>query len=283
VGHNYNSEATFHKGREIYQSGQLGKVTNIRLIFDRTRKWPQWVVLPEFRDYAIPADANAETIDWERYMRAAPVKREFDVERFFLWRHWWEYGTGIAGDLMSHMWDSANMVTGMGIPETAVTHGGNYFWKDGRDVTDTWNVFFDYPKQDLMVSYLCTFSNGHNGDVEQYLGRDLTLELNSRCCRTFVAEWKDEIKQQRAKAEAMAKQVGIAVRDFKAPPVYTMGRGELDITSHWQNFIDCVRSRAVPRCGIDRAFQVAVAVFMSVEAYKRDRKVRWDPQAETIV
>ena len=36
------------------------------------------------------------------------------------------------------------------------------------------------------------------------------------------------------------------------PPVYSMGRGELDISSHWQNFIDGVRSRAVPRCGVDQ-------------------------------
>jgi hypothetical protein len=39
----------------------------------------------------------------------------------------------------------------------------------------------------------------------------------------------------------------------------------------------------VPRCGVDRAFEEAVAILMSVEAFKQGRKVRWDPVKEEIV
>jgi hypothetical protein len=62
-----------------------------------------------------------------------------------------------------------------------------------------------------------------------------------------------------------------------------MTRGEIQVTSHWQNFVDCVRNRAMPRCGVQRAFEEAVTVFMSVEAYKRETKVRWSPEREAIV
>ena len=283
LGHNYNSEATFHKAREIYRSGQLGKVNNIRLIIDRTRKWPEWQFFQEYEIYEMPEDAGPGTIDWERFIRSAPTKRNFDAERFFLWRKWWEYGTGIAGDLMSHLWDSANMVAGMGIPETAVTQGGVYFWKDGRDVPDTWNVMFDYPTKELVVSFQCTFNNTHYDEVEQFLGRDLTMEVSPEFCRTFAAEWKDDFEDRERKAADMARTVGIEPRDFPVPPITSMGRGEMEISDHWQNFIDCVRTRAVPRCGVDQAFQEAAAVFLSVEAYKREAKVRWDPATEEIV
>ena len=60
-------------------------------------------------------------------------------------------------------------------------------------------------------------------------------------------------------------------------------RDELQVSSHWQDFIDCVRRRAVPRCGVDRAFEEAAAIFLSVEAYKRNAKVKWDASTETIV
>jgi hypothetical protein len=50
-----------------------------------------------------------------------------------------------------------------------------------------------------------------------------------------------------------------------------------------KNFVDCVRSRELPRCHIGRAFEEAVAIMMSVEAYRREKKVRWDPTTETIV
>jgi hypothetical protein len=36
----------------------------------------------------------------------------------------------------------------------------------------------------------------------------------------------------------------------------------------------------VPRCGVDRAFEEAAAILMSVEAFKQNRKVRWDPVKE---
>ena len=115
----------------------------------------------------MPKDAGPETIDWQRFIANA-TKRPFDAQRFFLWRCYWEYGTGIAGDLLSHLWDSANMVVGMGIPETVVTQGGNYFWKDDRDVPDLWHVLMDYPKKELAVTFHCTFHNPHYGEVEQF-------------------------------------------------------------------------------------------------------------------
>jgi predicted dehydrogenase len=283
LGHNYNSDGFFHKAREIYQSGQLGKVSTIRLYIDRTRQWPEWQFFQDYNIYEMPKDAGTETIDWERFIAAAPQKRSFDGERFFLWRKWWEYGNGIAGDLMSHLWDSANMVAGMGIPESAVTQGGVYFWKDGRDVPDTWNVMFDHPSKELIVTFQCTFNNTHYGEVEQYLGRDMTLEVSPQFCRTFAAEWKPDFKERAQAAAEMAKSAGINPRDFPVPPVYSMTRGEIQVTSHWQNFIDCVRNRAMPRCGVNRAFEEAVTVFMSVEAYKRETKVRWSPEREEIV
>jgi predicted dehydrogenase len=283
LGHNYNSEGTFHKAREIYQSGQLGKVSNIRLYIDRTGQWPEWQFFQDYNIVQMPKDVSPKTVDWDRFLVAAPRKIPFDGERFFLWRKWWEYGNGIAGDLMSHLWDSANMVAGMGIPGTAVTQGGVYFWKDGRTCPDTWNVLFDYPKQELVVSFQCTFNNRHYGEVEQYLGREMTLEVSPRFCRTFAAEWKPQFRERQKEAARMAKQVGMDPRDFQVPPVYSMARDEVQVSSHWQNFIDCVRSRAVPRCGVNRAFEEAAAVFLSVEAYKRETKVRWDPEKEEIV
>jgi hypothetical protein len=50
-----------------------------------------------------------------------------------------------------------------------------------------------------------------------------------------------------------------------------------------QDFVDCIRTRELPRCHVDRAFEEAVALLMSLEANRRDTKVRWDPVKEEIV
>jgi hypothetical protein len=44
-----------------------------------------------------------------------------------------------------------------------------------------------------------------------------------------------------------------------------------------------MRTRQKPRCDVDRAFEEAAVIAMSVEAYKRERRVKWDPAKEAIV
>ena len=263
LGHHYNSLPAFLKAREIYQSGQLGKVPVIRTYIDRTNPYPEWQFFGNYEKNVMPKDASPETIDWPRFTANA-TNRPFDAKRFFLWRYWWEYGNGIAGDLMSHLWDSVNGVAGMGIPESAVTQGGLYFWKDGRDVPDLWNVAFDYPKQEMAVTFHCTFNSRHVPEMAQYLGRDKTLEVGPRYCRTFSAEWKDETAARNP--------------DFSFTEKYYPSGAD-----HMKNFIDSARSREQPRCNVNRAFEEAVAIMMAVESFRREKKVKWDPATETIV
>jgi predicted dehydrogenase len=284
LGHNYNSLPTLIKAKEIFQSGQLGKVPLIRTYIDRTGIYPEWQFYGRYDLNERPKEATADNIDWDRFLANA-TKRPFDPERFFRWRCWWEYGTGIAGDLMSHLWDSVNGVAGLGIPETALVQGDKYFWKDDRDVPDQWHVFFDYPKKELAFNFECVFHNRHVGEVAQYLGRDMTMEVSHSFCRTYMAEWKPDYAAKLAegrKRAAAAPELGLTGEALVAPD-YVYQKGEVEVSSHMQNFLDCTRSREQPRCGVDRAFQEAAAIVMSVEAFKQERKVRWDAAAEVVV
>lgn len=261
LGHHQNSESPFLKAREIYQSGKLGKTCLARTYIDRTNPWPEWKFYRQYDNQVVPADATAQTVDWERFQEATSMKKAFDPERFFRWRCWWEYGTGIAGDLMSHQWDGVNMIVGMGIPQAVQTMGGLYFWKQDREVPDQWHVMFEYPKQELNVTFACTFHNRHEGTKTLILGRDGSIDVASNYCRLYGAEWK-------GKTDA---------------PEYEWKKGELEVTSHQRNWIDSIRGLDKPRCGMDRAWEEAVTIVMSVESYFKERKVKWDPVNEVVV
>ncbi len=284
LGHHQNSEAPFVKAREIFQSGKLGKTTMARTYIDRTNPWPEWQFYTRYDNQKLPADATPQAIDWERFQAGSNVKGSFDAERFFRWRCWWEYGTGIAGDLMSHQWDGVNLILGMGIPESVLTMGGLYYWKQDREVPDQWHTMFDYPKKELQVMFACTFANRHQGTNTYILGREASIEVASSWCRLYEAEWKPGNREKQA---AAAKRAGAAGFDptmiQSADPVYTWQRGENEITSHQRNFVDSIRGLDKPRCGLDRAWEEAVTIVMSVESYFKERKVKWDPVNEQIV
>jgi predicted dehydrogenase len=282
LGHHYNSAPSYHKAREIFRSGALGKLPQVRTYIDRAGSTSMWKFYTDYAITEMPRDAGPGTIDWDRFIANAP-KRPFNAERFFTWRCYWDYGTGIGGDLLSHLWDGANMIVGMGIPESAVTHGGLYFWTADREVPDQWTVLYDYPKLNMGLSFACNFHNSHVGEITQLLGRDMTVEVNHSACRTYSAEWKPEWSDKSKKARATAWQLGLNPEDAVVLPDYSFRPGELQVTSHMQDFLDCTRSRNLPRCGVDRAFEEAVAILMSVEAFKKERKVRWDPVKEEIV
>lgn len=291
LGHHMNSIPQMHKALEIYQSGALGKVPLVRGYIDRTREFPEWQFYTDYAIQEMPKDATPENIDWKRFIANSPhPDRPFDPERFFTWRRFWDYGTGIAGDLLTHIWDAVNMVRGMGIPESAVTQGGKYFWKEDREVPDMWHVLFDYPKQELAVTFNCSFHNNHTGELIQFLGRDMTMECSSEFCRTYVANWRPEHEDRvmagrklAAETRKAAQAMGIPPPPTAVAPDYVYRPGELKVTSHMQNFFDCIRTRELPRCHVDRAFEEAVALVMSVESYRRETKVKWDPVKEEIV
>ena len=283
LGHHQNSDPTYVKAREIYQTGKLGKTVLARTYIDRTNPWPEWQFYTRYDNQVLPADATAQTVDWERFQEGSSVKTKFDPERFFRWRCWWEYGTGIAGDLMSHQWDGINTILGMGIPEAVQTQGSLYFWKQDREVPDQWHVLFEYPKKELTCTFACTFHNRHHGTNTYIFGRDATIEVASEHCRLYDAEWKPDYPKKLAEARKKYEAAGLDPRIAIPDPEYTFKRGDLEVTSHQRDWIDCIRSGQVPRCGVDRAFEEGVTIVMSVESYFKERKVKWDPVNEQIV
>lgn len=138
IGSQYVSSAIYRKAREIIQSGQIGQITMVEAWLDRNTATGAW-------QYTVPADASPQTVDWDRFLGSAP-KRSFDAERFFRWRNYNDYGTGLAGDLYVHLLSGLHFATNSKGPTSVYSTGGLRYWKDGRDVPDVMLALFDYPE-----------------------------------------------------------------------------------------------------------------------------------------
>jgi predicted dehydrogenase len=140
IGSQYRSALTYTKARDLFQQNAIGKLNSVEAWLDRNTAIGAW-------EYSIPTDASLKTCDWTQFQGNAP-KHEWDPKRFFRWRNYRDYGTGVAGDLFVHLLTGLHTVTNSKGPNRIYASGGLRYWKDGRDVPDVMLATLDYPESD---------------------------------------------------------------------------------------------------------------------------------------
>lgn len=138
VGSQRASSAAILKAKEYFEQGAIGELTVAESYVDRSDAIGAW-------NYSIPTDASPQTVDWDKFVGDAP-KRPFDATRFFRWRNFKEYGTGVAGDLFVHNFTALHTIVSSLGPNKIYALGGLTYWKDGRDAYDLVNGVMQYPK-----------------------------------------------------------------------------------------------------------------------------------------
>jgi hypothetical protein len=278
--------------KSIISQNVIGKVSLIEVCTNRNDPNGAWV-------YDIDPEANEKTIDWKQFIGQAPW-HEFSLERFFRWRCWWDYSTGLSGDLFTHEFDAMNQIMGLGIPASAMASGGIYFYKDGRTVPDVLNMAFEYPKKDLTLLYSATLSSEKNRG-KTIMGHDAWLELDEN----LTVYLDPRSTQYREKIEngilEPSKPIysyvpGQGSVDAITTPTekYFAGRGLLytyrngkavDTTHlHLLEWLNCIRleNGTQPSCNIDQAFEEAITAHMGTISYLEGRRTHWDETNEKI-
>ncbi|MBW6460832.1 MAG: gfo/Idh/MocA family oxidoreductase, partial [Bacteroidales bacterium] len=242
--------------------------------------------------------AGPHNIDWQQFIGPAPW-HDFSLERFFRWRCWWDYSTGLSGDLLTHEYDAINQILELGIPYSAVSSGGIYFFKDGRTVPDVLQTVFEYPEKDLTLLYSATLaSNRRRGRM--IMGHDATMELGSSM--TVYADPGSTRYREKLENELIDPALpiltytpGLKQVDAITSPTeqYFAGRGlmytyrggkRVDTTYlHLREWLDCIRNGGQPSCNIDQAFDEAMTAHMGTLAYKENRRVFWNAEEERII
>lgn len=314
LGHQGRQIESYHKAKEIIDKGLLGPISLIEVCTNRNDPNGAWV-------YDIHPDANPNTIDWKQYegdpdrikeymdymtknnllKYVGPEDRgQFSLERFFRWRCWWDYSTGLSGDLLTHEYDAINQLMGIGIPHSATSSGGVYFFKDGRTVPDVLQTTFEFPDKNMTMLYSATLANDRNRgkvimghDASMEVGDTLTVKIDARSTR-----YKEKIEQGLIKPDVPfytyvpGKNNVDAVTS--ATELYFAQRGLLysylggkryDTTFlHVREWLECIRdSNKKPSCGVDEAFEEAISAHMGTRAFLEGRTMYWDKDREEIV
>ncbi len=91
-------------------------------------------------------------MNWDRWLGPAP-KIPWNERHFWHWRCYYAYGTGYAGDLLSHEMDFVQYLLGHGIPDNCVCSGLIALLRDDREVPDTWVATYQFEKLGRTVTF----------------------------------------------------------------------------------------------------------------------------------
>lgn len=138
------------------RAGALGAVTEVHV-------WTNRPIWPQGDDRPPGEDPVPETLDWDRWIGPSPMrpyldkwpsdtagasgekKRRAQVYHPFVWRGWWDFGTGALGDMACHEINMAFMGLDLGNPISiqAETSGHN------KDTLPEWSIVtYDFPAND---------------------------------------------------------------------------------------------------------------------------------------
>ncbi len=292
VGSQRISSASFKEAKRLFQAGEIGEINYVESNNDRFNSIGAW-------NYSIPTDASPSTVDWDTYLGDAP-KRAFDAKRFFRWRNYQDYGTGVGGDLFVHLITGVHFVTNSLGPERVMSSGELSYWKDGRDVPDVLVSILDYPKTDVHANFQMVlrvnFANagaianntriiGTEGQIE-FTENNLVLTKKKLpkapgmggydSFNTFSEAEQKEFKKQydATYPEETRKADPVKEVRFQAP------KEDDAHANHFKDFFENVKKGSLgtvedPVFG----FRAAAPVLACNESYFQKKIIHWDPVA----
>jgi len=295
VGSQWASSILTEKTRQIFESGVIGDLVLVETYTDRHSPNGAW-------QYSIPTDAKSGTVDWDRFLGNAP-KIAYDPVRFFRWRNYQDYGTGIAGDLFVHLFTRLHQVTSSKGPNRILASGGLRYFKDGRDVPDVIVSLYDYPTTDKHPAFnlqmRVNFVDGSlNGDRLRMIGSDgaitmgwdtIKVERNKMDKTPGYGGWDSfntfsEAQQKEYekwyKAHYPAEKMSVAddpVVEYKAPEKYN---ADID---HHMSFYDGIREGKPIKEDALFGMRAAGPALATNKSIFEKRIINWDPEMAKLV
>jgi predicted dehydrogenase len=294
VGSQRVSSIVTLKAQEIFESGVIGDLVLVETFNDRQGPNGAW-------QYSIPTDANAGTVDWDRFLGDAP-KVPYDPKRFFRWRNYQDYGTGIAGDLFVHLFSGLHTVTSSKGPNRIFTTGGLRYWKDGRDVPDIICGLYDYPATDkhpafnlqMRVNFV---DGGGGGEILKLVGTDGVITLGWGSVKvqrnktpknpgfggwdsynTFtVAQQKEFEKWYNANTPKEPVEMQQPETEYRAPEGYDANY------DHHMNFYKGIREKAPIKEDALFSMRAAGPALASNKSVFEKKVIYWDPETARAV
>jgi predicted dehydrogenase len=278
VGSQGMSSLGNEKAKELLAAGAIGKLNYAEGFWARNSPFGAW-------QYDIPADASEKTVDWKMFLNKYP-DRPFDAKRFFRWRCYKDYGTGVSGDLFVHLFSSLHFITNSKGPQKIMAMGGLRYWKDGREVPDILMGMFDYAETEQHPAFnLSLRVNFVDGTADSTYLRLVGSEgsMNVEWEKVMLTKNKAyaAVDDPLLKTKMNKGTIDVYDRKKMLPPDTTVYKAEYGYKGahydHFYNFFNCIRNKKVSPEDALFGYRAAAPALLCNDSYFTDKAVKWDP------
>lgn len=279
VGSQGMSSLGNEKARELYEQGVIGELNYAEGFWARNSPNGAW-------QYEIPEDASPETVGWDAFLGDAP-KVPFDPIRFFRWRNYYDYGTGVSGDLFVHLFSSLHSIVSSKGPNQIQATGGLRFWKDGRDAPDVVLGMFDYPETEnhppFNLSLRCNFVDGTSGSTYlRLVGNEGSMDVTWTDVTVRLNKKSDPNQDPFAQAKEDEQSARFGQRKQMLPPSESVYKAEEGYwgahVDHFNNFFAGIRGENTVIEDSVFGFRAAAPALICNNCLAEETIVRWDPE-----
>jgi predicted dehydrogenase len=254
IGSQFCADPKIHKAAEWIQAGKLGPLVWGQGSYCRNN-YPrsEWT-------YPVDKEANENNLDWARWQGRAR-KAPWDPNRYFSWHKYYDYNSGILGNLLAHKFLPLMQATGKPEFPRRVCCTGTRKVSTDREITDTTHLLAEYPSGLTFVVAGSIVNEQGLPDIIRGLKGTLYLASGKN---------KVELKPERPFAEALDAEI------FEHP------QPEGDLAALEKNFFDCVRSGAVPYGNVDLAIRCHTVLCLAEMAERLNLTLLFDEKTRTI-
>ncbi|MEX0945057.1 MAG: Gfo/Idh/MocA family oxidoreductase [Balneolaceae bacterium] len=295
VGSSFSSDMIFLKAAELFRSGAIGNLNQIVAQYNRNSSLGAW-------QYTIPESANPDNLDWDAFLGSAP-QRPFDPTRFFRWRNYDDYGTGVAGDLFVHLFTGIHTVLNSNGPNRVSAFGGLNSWHDGRDAEDLVCGQYQYPETDNHPEFTCVLQSnladgGGSGTQFLFIGDEGSMEISpgssirlNRVPRrepgidelvrgynsVFTFSEADQNRIENKLIQQQKSSVSVSP-DMNQSEEYRAPGGYDSRLDHFVNFFNSIRNDAPQVQDPYFGFRAAAPSLLTNISLRENRVLGWDPE-----
>ncbi len=275
IGTQQRSGEHFQKAIELVQTGALGRVILTRT-WNYSQEGPGGIGNPA--DDNPPKEAN-----YDLWLGPAP-KRPFNANRFhYQWRWFFDYASGMVGDWNVHLQDIVHLAMKTGRPKAVACSGGKFALEDNRDTPDLLEATyeFDGPDGPFVQMYSMRKFNENNGVwpqiADQIPNSRIGLWSSGHGIQFVGTLGTMYLNRGGFEIVPETNREGDKVVN-RCEPVKSGSSSQNE--PHVRNFLDCVKSRELPRSHIASMHETTLCCHLANIAMKVGRKIYWDADKE---